>query len=111
MALNDRVLITKSLLDMMADNFKKVHNLDYNPTLKEMIDFANSEIRLPNYEGEYVVIPKTVQQVLETNEKSMEKDLTVKAIPYSETANASGGKTVTIGDTIMTNDGLSLAFE
>ena len=42
------------------------------------------------YDGEYVVIPKTVGQVLETKFKSMERDVTVKEIPYAETTNETG---------------------
>lgn len=48
------------------------------------------------YDGEYVVIPKTVDQVLETEKKAMRYDVTVKEIPYTESDNLAGGRTVTI---------------
>lgn len=50
------------------------------------------------YEGEYEVIPKTIDQTLETKKKTMKDDLTVKAIPYYQTSNTAGGYTAIIGD-------------
>lgn len=52
--------------------------------------------RLPYYEGEYVVTPKIIEQVLKTKDKSMSDDVTVKEIPYHEVSNPKG-LTVTIG--------------
>ena len=50
------------------------------------------------YDGEYYVIPAPFnEQVLLTNNKLMEDDVTVAAIPYFETSNLSGGYTVFIG--------------
>lgn len=48
------------------------------------------------YEGEYVVTPKVESQTMPTKEKVMLKDVTIKAIPYFETSNTSGGNTVYI---------------
>lgn len=53
--------------------------------------------RLPDYEGEYTVTPRLVEQVLPTNGKSMNSDLTVEAIGVDRVSNPSGGKTVVIG--------------
>lgn len=53
--------------------------------------------KYPDYEGTYVVEPKTSEQVLPTKETSMEDDLTVNAIHYDEVSNLGGGKTATIG--------------
>lgn len=50
------------------------------------------------FEGPYEVKPKVIEQVLETNEKVMEDDVTVFAIPIYEVTNPQGGKTVTIGE-------------
>ena len=50
------------------------------------------------YEGEYSVTPKVTAQTLETENKLMSEDLTVKAIPYFEVSNLAGGSTVTIGN-------------
>lgn len=42
------------------------------------------------YEGSYIVTPKTSQQVLKTAFKTMEENLTIKAIPYHVTSNNTG---------------------
>ena len=52
---------------------------------------------LPPYEGEYIVTPRKVEQVLETNDKRMTDDVTVEAISYIEVGNLGGGTTATIG--------------
>ena len=49
------------------------------------------------YTGEYVVVPKSSTQTLETNDKLMTDDVSVLAIPYTEVTNQSGGYTVSIG--------------
>ena len=49
------------------------------------------------YKGPYDVVPSTEVQVLRTRMQSMKRDITVWAIPYSETSNDKGGYTVTIG--------------
>ena len=54
--------------------------------------------KLPTYDGEYIVTPKPFEeQVLETKNKSMTDDVTVREIPYSEVTNPEGGKTINIG--------------
>lgn len=50
-----------------------------------------------NYEGGYHVVPQTVDQTLDTSMKFLNSDVTVEEIPYSETSNADGGYTATIG--------------
>ena len=49
------------------------------------------------YDGEYNVIPRVYQQVLETKDKVMLDDVTVEIIPLSQVINLSNGYTVTIG--------------
>ena len=49
------------------------------------------------YEGPYNVIPRVYQQVLETNNKLMEDDVTVEIIPLNTVLNISNGYTATIG--------------
>lgn len=49
------------------------------------------------YEGEYEVTPKVYAQMLDTDDKYMREDVTVKAIPYFETSNEKG-TTVYIGN-------------
>lgn len=52
------------------------------------------------YEGEYVVTPKVEAQTMPTKEKVMLEDVTIRAIPYFETSNTSGGNTVYIAKEI-----------
>lgn len=49
------------------------------------------------YEGEYEIIPSTDEQVLLTANKFMTENIRIGPIPYTETENAAGGTTVTIG--------------
>lgn len=46
--------------------------------------------RLPDYNGKYEITPKTEEQVLQTKNKSMRENLTVKGIPTYEVSNSSG---------------------
>ena len=52
------------------------------------------------YIGEYEVTPKVMEQTLETENKRMTEDLTVKKIPYFEVSNLTGGNTVYIGSEV-----------
>lgn len=52
------------------------------------------------YTGSYEITPKVIAQSLETAEKYMQKDLTVKAIPYYDVSNPSGGNTIYIGNEV-----------
>lgn len=52
--------------------------------------------RLPDYEGDYEVTPRLVEQVLPTNGRSMNDDVTVREVPVARVSNPSNGKTVTI---------------
>ena len=52
----------------------------------------------PYYTGEYVVIPKSYEQFLDTDNKILTDDVDVKEIPYAEVPNIQGGLTVTIGE-------------
>lgn len=49
------------------------------------------------YDGPYVVTPKVTSQVLQTEDKRMTADVTVKEIPYYEVSNLAKGKTIIIG--------------
>ena len=48
------------------------------------------------YEGDYEVTPKVNAQTMATKDKVMVKDVTVKAIPFYNVSNTSGGNTVYI---------------
>ena len=49
------------------------------------------------YSGPYDVIPRKVEQTLETADKLLTDDVTIDAINYSEVDNPVGGITVNIG--------------
>ncbi len=55
-----------------------------------------TEDSVDRYEGKYEVTPTVHGETLPTNQKFMEKDLTVNPIPIYETTNNSGGQTVYI---------------
>lgn len=54
-------------------------------------------LEVEKYRGEYDVIPKPAEQTLETKERFLEEDVRIKAIPFYEVGNTSGGDTVYIG--------------
>ena len=60
-------------------------------------DFSLPDGKYPFYEGDVVVTPRKVAQVLSTKEKSMAQDVQINAIYYSKVSNMSGGDTVFIG--------------
>lgn len=78
-------------LNIEAEIEAPFRNLDADFTLSFNHDTS------PTYEGEYVVIPKSYDQNLETKGLRMKDDVTVTEIPYYETTNESGGYTVVIG--------------
>lgn len=87
----------KSLKGSIA--FKK--SLKGSITIKEKISgFVNvgGMIQQESYDGSYEVTPTIGQQILQTKNKTMVNDLTIKSIPYSEVTNTSNGITVTIGE-------------
>ena len=48
------------------------------------------------YDGEYEVTPRPTQQTLETENRLMERNVSVLGIPYIMASNESGGYTVSI---------------
>ena len=69
----------------------------------EMVLVGNLEVGkvilnvdVENYEGSYTVTPKVSEQLLETKQRLMTDDLTIKGIPIYEVSNSSGGMTVYI---------------
>lgn len=52
------------------------------------------------YDGPYTVIPTVDEQKLETAQRILLEDVTVKAIPYYAVSNVSGGTTIYIADTL-----------
>ena len=49
------------------------------------------------YNGDYEVTPKLEEQILQTAEKVMQKDVKIKKIPITTITNSNGATTVIIG--------------
>lgn len=58
---------------------------------------GGGEGRFPYYDGDYEVSPRKVEQILNTENKSMKDDLVINPIYYAETINQGGGYTAVIG--------------
>ena len=56
-----------------------------------------SVVGIESYDGEYVVNPNFVEQILKTKYKMMKDDVVIEPITVSKTTNPSGGNTVYIG--------------
>ncbi|MBQ9785072.1 MAG: hypothetical protein IJW29_06195 [Clostridia bacterium] len=55
---------------------------------------------VPTYAGAYSVTPRVDSQSIPTAKTFMAEDMTVKAIPYYDVSNTSGGSTVYIGSEV-----------
>lgn len=81
---NSEVRATASLSDMVAE------------ATAELSTKIISSGDFPVYSGPYEVTPTMEKQVLETQQRTLLDDVTVKKIPIYETSNLSGGTTVYI---------------
>lgn len=52
------------------------------------------------FTGDYEVTPRIQSQIVPTKDKVMSDDMTVKAIPFYNVSNTSGGHTVYIGSEV-----------
>lgn len=57
--------------------------------------------KIDAYEGDYEVTPQIDPQTLETAGKRMKDNVQIKAIPFFDVSNNSGGSTVYIGSSII----------
>jgi len=71
--------------------------LEETPIINLTIEEGGGGSPLPYYDGAYSVVPRKIEQVLETKNKSMRDDVTIDPINYAEVTNPQGGKTATIG--------------
>ena len=65
------------------------------------VDLGKLEVihsSLPDYEGEYTIVPDVSGKTLNTANKSLREDIIIDAIPYEEKINSSGGITVLIAN-------------
>lgn len=66
---------------------------------KGTIEIGGSGARYPIYDGPTTVIPEPDEmQILQTGGKVVQENVLVMPIPYFETSNPQGGKTVYIGE-------------
>jgi len=73
--------------------------LEFNNSIEltDMFDITTAVGgKYPEYTGATEIIPTVEDQVLATEKKSLESDITVKKVPTYETSNPSGGYTFTI---------------
>lgn len=61
------------------------------------VGFPHCDYPLP-YDGDYEVTPRSFEQYLDTNDKYMRDDVTIKQIPYYETSNDFGTTCYIAGD-------------
>lgn len=61
------------------------------------IQFIEVDKETEIYNGAYSVTPKAYEQQLETENRKMTNNVTVKEIPYFEVSNSAGGNTLNIG--------------
>ena len=52
------------------------------------------------YDGPYEAIPKVEGQTLQTAQKFMREDVSVRAIPYFDVSNPAGGNTIYIANEV-----------
>lgn len=71
--------------------------IEETPIINLTIEEGGGGSPLPYYDGSYSVVPRKIEQVLETKNKSMRDDVTIDPINYAEVTNPQGGKTATIG--------------
>lgn len=63
----------------------------FNPVNVDVLQTQGEE-----YSGSYEITPAVEQQIMQTAEKVMREDVTIKEIPYAEVSNPAGGTTVII---------------
>lgn len=88
------------MYDDLELNIQHEIPLDVDLSIEGQLELTISEgggSLLPYYDGSYQVVPRKIEQVLDTKNKSMRDDVTIDPINYSETINPQGGNTVVIG--------------
>lgn len=98
MATGNILLKTPSLSGRISADGTLSGTISAPASLSGTITGAANYIKLyPDYDGEYVIVPKAREnQTLETKGKRMKDNVTVKEIPVYRVSNTSGGETVYI---------------
>lgn len=92
------------MITLIIESTKDVELVVENNSISLELDAHND---IPSnvyekYEGDYVVTPQRGRgTVLETTDKLMTDNVTVKEIPYSVTTNLAGGNTCYIGKEVL----------
>ena len=94
-----------NLLILCQELYELASRTGYNGTLEEFktafgtyLEGGNSIIDYDIYTGQYSVDPlPDVEQILRTRNRILKQDIVVAPIPYHETDNNAGGRTVSIG--------------
>lgn len=89
--------ITKKLRDI-ADAIREKTGSTELMRIDQMDDIIKTldQVSLPDYEGDYVVVPSFDTIVLDTDEKSTREDIVIQPIQVNEVSNTSDGKTLII---------------
>lgn len=66
------------------------------PKLNDFGEIQEVIVNAEMYKGRYEITPKLEEQVLDTKNKTLNRDMTIKSIPIHETTNESGGLTLYI---------------
>lgn len=92
--LPEAVRATQTLTGKLASNSNITGKLTSRKTLTGQI---NLPAGYETYKGSYEVTPKIKPQIVDTKNKTMTNDITVKGIPAYEVSNTFGGTTFVIG--------------
>jgi len=89
--------ITKKLRDI-ADAIREKTGSTELMRMDQMDDIIKTldQSSLPDYEGDYVVVPSFDTIILDTDEKSTREDIVIQPIQVNEVSNTSDGKTLII---------------
>lgn len=87
-----------SIAEAIRNKSKKNLKLSFpQDFIKEINQLITSDSDYSFFDGEYLITPSTQAQVLETQNKIMEDNITIQKIPYYDVSNQYG-RTIIIGD-------------
>jgi hypothetical protein len=95
-------LYDEAAVQDIANAIREKNGTDKTYTIAEMGEAVRDIVSAGEgeYKGDYTVIPDVEAQTLETKQKLMTDNVTIKEIPYYDTSNLAGGITVYIGSTL-----------
>lgn len=64
--------------------------------IQKVVEYVGGDL----YEGDYEVTPKVTGQTMATKDKVLTEDVKIKAIPFFNVSNTSGGNTVYIANEV-----------